>query len=109
MQLVVFLVSPSITDVSTLVCDVGVQIFEIIGYVYQYLQLLRQVSPQEWIFKELQDIGNMEFRFAEQQPQDDYAAELAGLCCSVLLPMHHLYYTLFNCWTLGLRCYSLHS
>ena len=55
------------------------QIFEIIGFVYQYLKLLRQVSPQEWIFKELQDIGNMEFRFAEEQPQDDYAAELAGL------------------------------
>lgn len=68
------------TDVSTLVCDGDVQIFEIIGYVYQYLKLLHQVSPQEWIFKELQDIGNMEFRFAEEQPQDDYAAELAGLC-----------------------------
>lgn len=54
------------------------QIFEIIGFVYQYLKLLRQVSPQEWIFKELQNIGNMEFRFAEEQPQDDYAAELAG-------------------------------
>lgn len=56
------------------------QIFEIIGYVYQYIKLLRQDSPQEWIFKELQDIGNMEFRFAEEQPQDDYAAELSGIC-----------------------------
>lgn len=54
------------------------QIFDIIGFVYQYLKLLRQVAPQEWIFRELQDIGNMEFRFAEEQPQDDYAAELAG-------------------------------
>ena len=54
------------------------QIFDIIGFVYQYLKLLRQVSPQEWIFKELQNIGNMDFRFAEEQPQDDYASELAG-------------------------------
>lgn len=54
------------------------QIFDIIGFVYQCIKLLRQVSPQEWIFKELQDIGNMEFRFAEEKPQDDYAAELAG-------------------------------
>nr|XP_027190387.1 nardilysin-like isoform X2 [Cicer arietinum] len=53
------------------------KIFDIIGFVYQYLNLLRQNSPQEWIFKELQNIGNMEFRFAEEQPQDDYAAELA--------------------------------
>lgn len=54
------------------------QIFDIIGYVYQYLKLLRQLSPQEWIFKELQDMGNLDFRFAEEKPQDDYAAELAG-------------------------------
>ncbi|WCJ34959.1 Insulin-degrading enzyme [Euphorbia peplus] len=58
--------------------DSGMEnIFYIIGFVYQYLKLLRQSSPQEWIFKELQDIGNMEFRFAEEQPQDDYAADLA--------------------------------
>ncbi|KAB5530220.1 hypothetical protein DKX38_020301 [Salix brachista] len=60
--------------------DSGLEkIFDIIGFVYQYLKLLREVLPQQWIFKELQDIGNMEFRFAEEQPQDDYAAELAGL------------------------------
>ncbi|KAE9594482.1 putative insulysin [Lupinus albus] len=58
--------------------DSGVEkIFDIIGFVYQFLKLLRQTSPQEWIFKELQNIGNMEFRFAEEQPQDDYAAELS--------------------------------
>lgn len=68
------------------------QIFDIIGFVYQYLKLLREVSPQEWIFKELQDIGNMEFRFAEEQPQDDYAAELAG----VALLICHLHLVLFG-------------
>ncbi|OIV95653.1 hypothetical protein TanjilG_01447 [Lupinus angustifolius] len=58
--------------------DSGVEkIFDIIGSVYQFLKLLRQTSPQEWIFNELQNIGNMEFRFAEEQPQDDYAAELS--------------------------------
>ncbi|XP_028768838.1 LOW QUALITY PROTEIN: nardilysin-like [Neltuma alba] len=60
--------------------DSGLEkILDVIGFVYQYLKLLRQISPQEWIFKELQNIGNMEFRFrrAEEQPQDDYAAELA--------------------------------
>ncbi|KNA04271.1 hypothetical protein SOVF_201220 [Spinacia oleracea] len=54
------------------------KIYEVIGFVYQYLKLLRQAPPEDWIFKELQDIGNMEFRFAEEQPQDDYAAELAA-------------------------------
>ncbi|KAL6967811.1 nardilysin [Sarracenia purpurea var. burkii] len=71
--------------------DSGLEkIYEIIGYVYQYLELLRQVSPQEWIFKELQDIGNMEFRFAEEQPQDDYAAELAENL--LIYPPEHIIY-----------------
>ena len=55
------------------------QIYDIIAYTYQYLKLLRDASPQEWIFKELQDIGNMDFRYAEEQAADDYAAELSGL------------------------------
>lgn len=62
-----------------------VQILEIIGFVYQYLKLLCHTSPQEWIFKELQDIGTMDFRFAEEQPQDDYASELAGIFPSFFL------------------------
>ncbi|KDP45687.1 hypothetical protein JCGZ_17294 [Jatropha curcas] len=71
--------------------DSGLEkIFDIIGFVYQYLKLLRQVSPQEWIFKELQDIGNMEFRFAEEQPQDDYAAELAENL--LVYPAEHVIY-----------------
>lgn len=61
----------------TKLADSFVQIFDIIGYIYQYLKLLRQIPPQEWIFKELQDIANIDFRFAEEEPQDDYAAELA--------------------------------
>lgn len=68
------------------------QIFLIIGYIYQYFKLLRKIAPQEWIFKELQDIGNMEFRFAEEQPQDDYAAELAGsLYMAFLFCVHFLF------------------
>ncbi|XP_041993159.1 nardilysin-like [Salvia splendens] len=65
-------------------------IFEIIGFIYQYIKLLHQDSPQEWIFKELQDIGHMEFRFAEEQPQDDYAAELAANL--LVFPPEHVIY-----------------
>ncbi|GAV58620.1 Peptidase_M16 domain-containing protein/Peptidase_M16_C domain-containing protein [Cephalotus follicularis] len=69
--------------------DSGLEkVFDIIGFVYQYLKLLHQVSPQKWIFKELQDIANMEFRFVEEQPQDDYAAELAENL--LLYPMEHV-------------------
>ncbi|KAL3850535.1 hypothetical protein ACJIZ3_012417 [Penstemon smallii] len=71
--------------------DSGLEkIFDIISFVYQYLKLLRQDPPQEWIFKELQDIANMDFRFAEEQPQDDYAAELAENL--LVYPPEHVIY-----------------
>ncbi|KAG8371571.1 hypothetical protein BUALT_Bualt13G0101800 [Buddleja alternifolia] len=67
-----------IFNMSIHLTDTGLEkIFDIICFVYQYLKMLRQVSPQEWVFNELQDIARMEFRFSEEQPQDDYAAELA--------------------------------
>ncbi|WVZ56835.1 hypothetical protein U9M48_007311 [Paspalum notatum var. saurae] len=52
-------------------------VFEVVGSIYQYIKLLKESDPQEWIFKELQDIGYMEFRFAEEQPPDDYTVDLA--------------------------------
>ncbi|KAH7677792.1 Insulysin protein [Dioscorea alata] len=58
--------------------DTGLDmIYEVIGAVYQYIKLLQQSSPQECIFKELQDIANMEFRYSEELRQDEYASELA--------------------------------
>ncbi|CAH8391672.1 unnamed protein product [Eruca vesicaria subsp. sativa] len=71
--------------------DSGLEkIYDIIGYIYQYLKLLRDVSPQEWIFKELQDIGNMDFRFAEEQAADDYATELSENMLAY--PVEHIIY-----------------
>ncbi|XP_062211184.1 nardilysin-like [Phragmites australis] len=67
-----------IFEMSVHLTDSGLKnVFEVIGAVYQYIKLLKQSDPQEWIFKELQDIGYMEFRFAEEQPPDDYAVDLA--------------------------------
>ncbi|KAK9927495.1 hypothetical protein M0R45_024676 [Rubus argutus] len=59
--------------------DSGLEkIFEIIGLVYQYIKLLRQVLPQEWIFRELQDIGKMSFSIFTGSTQDAYALKLGG-------------------------------
>ncbi|KAL3653227.1 hypothetical protein CASFOL_002908 [Castilleja foliolosa] len=80
-----------IFGMSICLTDLGMgKIYEIMGFVYQYLKLVRQYSPQEWIFKELQDIGNMEFKFAEDQPQDDYAADLAANL--LVYPPEHVIY-----------------
>ncbi|KAK6246743.1 hypothetical protein QUC31_018308 [Theobroma cacao] len=71
--------------------DSGLEkILDVIGYVYQYLKLLHLLSPQEWIFKELQEMGNLDFRFAEEEPQDDYASELAENL--LVYPAEHVIY-----------------
>eukprot|EP00252_Welwitschia_mirabilis_P007587 TRINITY_DN19118_c0_g1_i1.p1 TRINITY_DN19118_c0_g1~~TRINITY_DN19118_c0_g1_i1.p1 ORF type:complete len:1100 (+),score=208.89 TRINITY_DN19118_c0_g1_i1:181-3300(+) len=68
----------SLFVVSIDLTDLGLKkVFDVIGFLYQFVKLLQEMGPQEWVFKELQDIGNVDFRFAEEQPQDDYAAELA--------------------------------
>ncbi|KAH9621847.1 hypothetical protein KSS87_013161 [Heliosperma pusillum] len=80
-----------IFSISIHLTDSGLEkIYEIVGFIYQYLKLLRETPLQEWIFKELQDIGYMEFRFVEEQPQDDYAAELAANL--LLYPPEHVIY-----------------
>ncbi|CAM8952611.1 unnamed protein product [Rhodiola kirilowii] len=67
-----------IFNMSIKLTDSGLeQIFNIITFVYQYLKLLRHDSPQRWIYEELRDIAKMEFKFAEEKPQDEYASELA--------------------------------
>ncbi|PRQ34787.1 putative insulysin [Rosa chinensis] len=72
----------SVADVFCMIIyltDSGLEkIFDIIGLVYQYIKFLRQVLPQEWIFRELQDIGNIYLKFLEEQPQDYYALRLGG-------------------------------
>nr|XP_043636150.1 nardilysin-like isoform X2 [Erigeron canadensis] len=71
--------------------DSGLEkIYDVIGFVYQYLKLLREVPPQEWIYRELQDIANMDFTFAEEQPQDEYAAELSANL--LIYPPEHTIY-----------------
>ncbi|KAG0447729.1 hypothetical protein HPP92_028209, partial [Vanilla planifolia] len=58
--------------------DSGLEkVYDIVGAVYQYIKIIASVWSPRVDIQELQDIGNMEFRFAEEQPQDEYAAELA--------------------------------
>lgn len=45
--------------------------------LYQYVKMLRTIGPQKWVFEELQAMGMMEFRFAEEESADQYVVRLA--------------------------------
>ena len=57
---------------------VYVQVEEVVGVLYEYIKMLRKIDPQEWVFKELQDMTNMEFRFVEDDHADEYAVNLSS-------------------------------
>jgi insulysin len=52
---------------------------EIATIVFQYLSMLRNTEPQEWIFKECSDLNAIEFRFQDQRSPIRTASHLANL------------------------------
>lgn len=56
---------------------------DIVELIFQYIKLLRDTGPQEWIFKEYKEILDIEFRFKEKEKPSGYV--------SSLVPNLHLY------------------
>ncbi|KAK9915769.1 hypothetical protein WJX75_003936 [Coccomyxa subellipsoidea] len=49
-----------------------------VDYLFGYLQMLRRVGPQRWVFDELAAISNLKFRFAEEEDACEYVSRLAA-------------------------------
>lgn len=64
------------------------QVLKVIELLYQYVKMLRISGPQEWVFQELQAMGMMEFRFAEEESADQYVVRLACACPPLLTKVH---------------------
>ncbi|CAD8058440.1 unnamed protein product [Paramecium sonneborni] len=54
------------------------QYLKVIQYVQEYIELLKQKGPQEWIFKEIQAIKKLEFDFLEKGDPFNYVCTLAS-------------------------------
>lgn len=78
-------------NVTIYLTDSGLEkVEEVVGLLYQYVKMLRNISPQEWVFKELQAMTNMEFKFVEEDHPDDYVVNLATNM--LLYPEKHIIY-----------------
>ena len=51
---------------------------EIVPYIFQYISMLGQSGPAEWVYAECRDIGAMSFRFKEPEEPIDAACGLAS-------------------------------
>ncbi|KAK9468790.1 Metalloenzyme, LuxS/M16 peptidase-like protein [Lipomyces arxii] len=47
--------------------------------VFQYLKLLKQTEPQEWIYNELRDVAASNFRFRQKTPASSTTSRLAAV------------------------------
>ncbi|KAI5062806.1 hypothetical protein GOP47_0021353 [Adiantum capillus-veneris] len=54
---------------------------DIIGLAFQYIRILEETRPQEWIFRELQAVREMNFHFKDKRAPLDYVVRLA---CSMM-------------------------
>ncbi|GFO42675.1 insulin-degrading enzyme [Plakobranchus ocellatus] len=51
---------------------------EIIALIYQYVNLLKEKGPQEWIYKECKDLAALSFNFKDKESPRAYSSGLAG-------------------------------
>ncbi|KAL0048825.1 hypothetical protein WJX82_000128 [Trebouxia sp. C0006] len=65
------------------------------GLLFQFLSLLKEAGPQQWVFDELANIAQMRFKFAEEEDACEYALRLAAdapyYAPEHLLNGHYLY------------------
>lgn len=58
--------------------DIADHTEDIVTLVFQYLNMLHDEGPQEWIFKELQEQTRMAFNFKGKESPQAYVLDLAG-------------------------------
>lgn len=46
--------------------------------VGQYLNMLRELRPQEWVFDELKGLSTVQFRFKDKERPQSYVCSLAS-------------------------------
>ena len=51
---------------------------KVVNAVFKYIQRLKEVGPQEWVFEETKKIGIIAFDFAEKGDPTNYAVDLSS-------------------------------
>jgi len=68
---------------------------EIVTLIYQYLNMLKENGPQEWIFRECENLSKMSFNFKEKESPRVYTSAVAGRLqqypMSEVLSAYHLF------------------
>ncbi|RQM06093.1 hypothetical protein DH86_00002403 [Scytalidium sp. 3C] len=57
---------------------------EIVKVVFQYISLLRETPPQEWIFQEQKGLADVDFKFKQKTPASRFTSKISAVMQSPL-------------------------
>ncbi|KAF6513078.1 hypothetical protein HZS61_007366 [Fusarium oxysporum f. sp. conglutinans] len=71
--------APGTFDVEVLLTEEGLENYpEIVKIFFQYISLLRESPPQEWIFQEQKKMADIDFMFEQKTPACDFTCRISS-------------------------------
>ncbi|KAK3340911.1 Metalloenzyme, LuxS/M16 peptidase-like protein [Neurospora tetraspora] len=72
--------SPGMFDIQIKLTQEGLKNYEeVVKVVFQYIALLKQTGPQEWIHEEQKIMGDIDFKFKQKTQASSFASKTAGV------------------------------
>ncbi|XWW97607.1 hypothetical protein V2A60_005592 [Cordyceps javanica] len=72
--------TPGIFEVQIRLTEEGLKNYpEIVKIFFQYVSLLRQSPPQEWIFQEQQGMADVDFKFRQKTPASKFTSRISSV------------------------------
>ncbi|KAI0419931.1 peptidase M16 inactive domain-containing protein [Xylaria grammica] len=72
--------TPGIFDCQVRLTKEGLKNYkEVVKVFFQYVSLLRQTSPQEWIFNEQKEMADVEFKFKQKTPASRFTSKISSV------------------------------
>ncbi|KAK7425349.1 metalloprotease [Neonectria magnoliae] len=72
--------TPGIFDVQVRLTEEGLKNYsEIVKIFFQYISLLRETPPQEWIFQEQKGMADVDFKFKQKTPASRFTSRISSV------------------------------
>uniref|UniRef100_A0A0B7KQI2 Peptidase M16 N-terminal domain-containing protein n=1 Tax=Bionectria ochroleuca TaxID=29856 RepID=A0A0B7KQI2_BIOOC len=71
--------TPGLFEISVLLTEEGLKQYpEIVRIIFQYISMLRESPPKEWIFNQQKRMADVDFRFKEKLPASQFTRQTAS-------------------------------
>ncbi|KAI0439248.1 peptidase M16 inactive domain-containing protein [Xylaria telfairii] len=72
--------TPGIFDCQVRLTKEGLKNYkDVVKAIFQYISLLRQTPPQEWIFNEQKEMADVEFKFKQKTPASRFTSKISSV------------------------------